>query len=244
MNVTTKRVTIYNQELAIDAFMAMPDQQGIFPAVIVVQEIFGVNEHIRDVTCRIAKEGFVAIAPSFYQRQIAGFETGYTTSDIEIGRHYKNNTKAKELLTDLDSTIDYLYSLPTVKKTGVGAIGFCFGGHITYLGATLDRIKATASFYGAGITNWCPGEEYFTVDLTKDIKGIIYCFFGDRDQSIPLAQIEQIKQELTKCNISHKIFCYQNADHGFFCDRRGSYNSEAASLAWLEVLKLFKNNLV
>ncbi|BAQ64787.1 dienelactone hydrolase family protein [Geminocystis sp. NIES-3709] len=238
MNVTTSTVNI-SGDLLIQGFLAEPETTEIIPAVIVIQEIFGVNDHIKDVTCRIAKEGYIAIAPAIYQRQAPNFAVGYSSEDIEIGRVYKNQTKADELLSDIQATIDYLYQLPNVKKTGVGSIGFCFGGHVTYLTATLPDIKAVASFYGAGIPSWCPNDKNSTITRTKDIKGKIYGFFGEKDLSIPQEDIDLIETELQKYNIPHQIFRYSNADHGFFCDRRSSYHKESAKDAWEKVLELF-----
>jgi carboxymethylenebutenolidase len=239
LDIKTESVQIVNKDLPIDAYLAKPQQQGLFPGVVVIQEIFGVNEHIRDVTERFAKEGYVAIAPAIYQRLAPGFETGYTSEDVKIGREYKEQTKAEELLGDIQTAIDYLYQLPQVKKTGVGCIGFCFGGHVAYLVATLDSIKATASFYGAGIANFTPGGGEPTITKTKDIKGTMYAFFGMKDASIPVEQVDRIEAELKKYNIPHQVFRYRDADHGFFCDRRASYNRSAAEDAWVHVLQLF-----
>lgn len=165
--IRTSHVKIPNQDVQIDAYLAEPAQAGTFPAVIVIQEIFGVNSHIRDVTERFAKEGYVAIAPAIYQRIAPGFETGYTPEDIAIGRQYKDQTKADELLSDFQATIAYLKNLPNVKGDAIGSIGFCFGGHVVYLGAILPDIKATASFYGAGITTSTPGGGAPTITHTS-----------------------------------------------------------------------------
>ena len=243
-NIITEQVSSKNDQLEIDGYLAMPQQEGTFPGVVVVQEIFGVNDHIRDVTRRFAHQGYVAIAPAIYQRQAPGFETGYTPESIKIGREYKNQTKASELLSDIQATIDYLYALPQVKKTGVGTIGFCFGGHVVYLAATLKAVKATASFYGAGIANWMPGEEEkATVERTPDIQGTLYAFFGMEDKSIPAEQIDTIETALKQHNIPHRIFKYPGADHGFFCDQRGSYQADAAADAWQKVLDFFGDKL-
>lgn len=243
-DIETQQISIQNGDLSIDSYLAKPQSDGVFPAIIVVQEIFGVNDHIRDVTRRFAQQGYVAIAPAIYQRQAPGFETGYTSEDIKIGRVYKNQTKASELLSDIQATIDYLYRLPNVKKTGVGTIGFCFGGHVVYLVATLPDIKATASFYGAGIANWMPGEEdQATIEKTPEIKGTLYAFFGTEDASISQEQVDQIEAALQANNIPHKVFRYQGANHGFFCDKRGSYHAEAAQDAWKKALELFSNEL-
>jgi carboxymethylenebutenolidase len=238
--IETQQVKVNNGDLAIDAYLAFPQDDGQFPGIIVIQEIFGVNAHIRDVTRRLAQEGYVAIAPAIYQRQAPGFQTGYSPEDITTGRVYKNQTKACELLSDIEATINYLYSLPQVKAGGVGCIGFCFGGHVAYLVSTLADIKATASFYGAGITNWTPGEGKPTLSRTPDIQGTIYLFFGREDASIPREQVEEIEAALEKFKIPHRVFSYPGAEHGFFCDQRGSYNQEAAQDAWKQVLELFK----
>ena len=241
--ISTDKVQVQNGDLSIDAYLAMPDKPGKFPGVIVIQEIFGVNSHIRDITERFAQEGYVAIAPAIYQRQAPGFETGYTEKDLEIGRKYKNQTKAEELISDIQATIKYLYSLPQVKPGGVGTIGFCFGGHVVYLVATLEDIKATASFYGAGIVNSCPGGGEPTITHTKDITGTLYGFFGTEDPLIPNEQVDEIEAELEKQKIPYQIFRYEGATHGFMCDRRDSYNSQAAKDAWTKVLDLFGQKL-
>jgi carboxymethylenebutenolidase len=238
-NIVTESVQIPNQDLLIDAYLAQPQAPGKYNAIIVVQEIFGVNEHIKDVTERIARQGYIAIAPAIYQRQAPGFAVGYTSEETTVGRQYKVQTKATELLADLQATIDYLYQIPQAKTTGVGTVGFCFGGHIVYLAATLKDVKATASFYGAQIVNWCPGEDEPTIQQTKNIQGTIYGFFGTADALIPNEQVDQIAAELKKEGIEHQIFRYQGADHGFFCDRRASYHPHAANDAWQKMLDLF-----
>src|SRR6476646_10560163 len=154
--IQTQQVQISSGGLEIAAYLAQPSSSGTFPGIVVLQEIFGVNSHIRDVTERIAKQGYVAIAPALYQRQAPGFETGYTPEDIQIGRQYKDQTKASELLGDVQAAINYLKRLPNVAGDRIGCIGFCFGGHVAYLAATLPEIKATASFYGAGIATMTP----------------------------------------------------------------------------------------
>ncbi|BAY39883.1 putative carboxymethylenebutenolidase [Nostoc sp. NIES-2111] len=237
--VVTETVQLSQDNLQIAAYLAQPQAPGSYPGIVVIQEIFGVNVHIREVTERIAKLGYVAIAPALFQRQAPGFETGYTSQDVEIGRNYAMQTTASQLLGDIQSAIDYLKTLPNVKKDGFGCIGFCFGGHVTYLAATLPDIKAAASFYGAGITTRTFGGGNPTVTRTPEIKGTIYTFFGTEDASIPQEQVDQIENELEKYNISHRVFRYDGADHGFFCDHRASYNPQAAADAWEQVKQLF-----
>jgi carboxymethylenebutenolidase len=237
--IETENITIPNGSLDISAYIASPQEAGTYPAIIVIQEIFGVNDHIRDVTRRIASEGYIAVAPAIYQRLAPGFETGYTPEDIKIGREYKDRTRDRELESDIQATIAYLYALPRVKKGGIGTIGFCFGGHVVYLVSTLEDIQVTASFYGAGITTMTPGGGEPTVMRTPQIKGTMYAFFGMLDASIPVTQVDQIEGELEKYRIPHRVFRYEDADHGFFCDQRASYNAAAASDAWGHVLELF-----
>jgi carboxymethylenebutenolidase len=165
---------------------------------------------------------------------------GYTLQDIEIGRKYKDKTKASELLSDVQAIIDYLKNQPQVKKDAFGCIGFCFGGHVAYLAATLPDIKVTASFYGAGIATQTPGGGSPTITRTSEINGTLYAFFGMEDASIPVQQVDQIEAELEKHHISHRVFRYDKAEHGFFCDHRASYNPEAAADAWEQVKQLFK----
>jgi len=237
--IDTTIVQISPDNFSIVAYLAQPQASGFYPAVVVLQEIFGVNVHIRDVTERLAKLGYVAIAPALFQRQAPGFETGYTPEDIEIGRGYAMQTKASELLSDIQAAIDYLKTLPNVKKDGFGCIGFCFGGHVAYLAATLPDIKATASFYGAGITSRTPGGGDPTVTRTSEIQGTLYALFGMEDGSIPSEQVDEIEAALEKYKIPHRVFRYDGADHGFFCDRRASYNPKVAADAWEQVKQLF-----
>lgn len=226
-------------DLPIDAYLAEPLVAEPVAAIIVIQEIFGVNAHIREVTERFARSGFVALAPAIYQRIAPGFEAGYSPEDVKLGRQYKEQTRADQLLSDIQATAAYLNTLPTVKTGAIGCIGFCFGGLVAYLAATLPEIKAVASFYGAGIPIWSPGGGKPTLAYTADIKATLYAFLGLQDASIPPDHIEQIEAELSKHQIPHQIFRYPDAEHGFFCDHRASYNPKAAADAWERVQELF-----
>jgi carboxymethylenebutenolidase len=224
----------------ISAYLAQPQAAGSYPGIVVLQEIFGVNSHIRDVTERIAKLGYVAIAPALFDRFAPGFATGYTPEDVEVGRKYAwMQTTAADLLNDIQSAIDYLKTLPQVKPDSFGCIGFCFGGHVAYLAATLPDMKATASFYGARMTTSTPGGGAATLTRTPQISGTVYAFFGMKDASIPPEQTDEIQAELEKYRIPHRVFRYDGADHGFFCDRRASYNPKVAADAWEQVKLLF-----
>jgi len=237
--IESTAVKLLQNDVIIDAYLAKPTAPGIYAGIVVLQEIFGVNAHIREVTERIARQGYVAIAPALYQRLAPGFEAGYTPEDIKIGKTYKMQTKASELLRDIQVAIDYLKTLTQVSKDGFGCIGFCFGGHVSYLAATLPDIKAAASFYGAGIPTSTLGDGAPTITLTQQIQGTLYGFFGMEDGSIPSEHVDQIEAELKKYNIPHSLFRYDKADHGFFCDHRASYNPVAAADAWEQVKQLF-----
>ncbi len=243
LEIQTSNVTVPNGDLQIAAYLAQPTVPGNYPGVVVLQEIFGVNAHIRDVTERIAQEGYLAIAPALYQRFAPDFQTGYTPEEIQIGRRYKEQTQGPQLLSDIQAAINYLKALPNLKPEAIACIGWCFGGHVAYLAATLPDIKATASFYGAGIPDWTPGGGEPTLARTKDIQGKLYAFFGMEDASIPAIAVDQIEAELEKHHIPHQVFRYPGADHGFFCDQRASYNSDAAADAWLQVKELFQQTL-
>jgi len=243
-DLKTENIKVDAGDVEVDTYLAQPTDTGTYPGIIVVQEVFGVNDHIKDVTRRIANEGYIAAAPAIYQRQAPGFAVGYSQEELDLGRKYKEQTKASELLNDIQCTINYLKSLPNCdQQKGFGCIGFCFGGHVVYLAATLDDIKATASFYGAGIATNTPGGGDPTITRTKEIKGTIDLFFGKEDPLIPLDQVDQIEAELKKQNIAHRIFRYDGAEHGFFCDQRASYQPAAAQDSWEKVKELFQTTL-
>jgi carboxymethylenebutenolidase len=239
LQVVTQKVTIESQASQICAYLAMPTGSGSFPGIIVLQEIFGVNTHIRAVTERIASLGYVVIAPALFDRIAPGFEAGYTSADIELGRKYAEQTNASQLLADIQAAIDYLKTLPQVQPH-FGCIGFCFGGHVAYLAATLPDIRVTASFYGRGITTFTPGGGEPSVSQTGAIAGTMYMFFGMNDASIPPEHITQIDTALTQHDIPHQIWQYSGAEHGFCCDLRASYNPTAAESAWQHVEELFQ----
>ncbi|MEH2385219.1 MAG: dienelactone hydrolase family protein [Nostoc sp.] len=259
IEINTCYVKVPNNDLEIDAYLAQPAHKATFGAVIVFPEIFGINSNIKDITELIAKQGYVAIAPTLYQRIAPGFEVeysqedaGYSPEGYRLGLQYYQQVKYQEILSDIQAAIAYLKTLPNVKDNAIGAIGFCFGGHVAYIAATLPDIKATASFYGGGITTASYGEDTPTINRTSEINGIIYAFFGTRDALISQEENKQIEAELKKHNINHRVFRYDAGHgffHGFFKDQypfitqNPSYNPEAAPNAWQYVLELFQNNL-
>lgn len=241
--ITTSTVNVSSQGQKIPAYLAHPIESQDCPVVVVIQEVFGVNDHIRDVTERIAREGYIAIAPHIYHRQAPGFEVGYGEADLEQGRKYKNGTQADELLSDIQGAIEYTRQNFESVPTAVGCIGFCFGGHVAYLAATLPAMRAIASFYGAGICQYTPGGTEPTLNRTGEIQGTVYAFFGMQDPLIATEEVNKIEAALTENEVEHRIYRYPDATHGFFCDRRDSYHPAAAQDAWTHVKTLFQETL-
>ncbi|WP_264327157.1 dienelactone hydrolase family protein [Romeriopsis navalis] len=234
----TESIQIPNGALQIAAYQSAPQAPGNYPCIIVIQEVFGVNAYIRDVCDRIASWGFIAVAPAIFQRTAPGFEVGYRPEDLAAGRSHKDQTKAPELISDIQATIAYLKQQPQANARQLGIIGFCFGGHVAYLGATLPEIKVSALFYPSGIAVMTPGGGEPSLTLANKIQGTIYGFFGLQDPIIPNSQTDQIETTFQQQGIKHQIFRYP-ADHGFACDRRPAYNAEAATDAWKHTQELF-----
>lgn len=244
MEITTERVHINVDNRTMGGYLARPTDATPRPAVVVFMEIFGINSHIRDVTERVAREGYVALAPDFFHRTGPGVEFGYDEKGMAEGIKLYQQLKADEMIADARAALSFLKRQNFVKGDKLGAMGFCVGGHMTYLAACETDIKAAASFYGGGIAK--PegfGGAPSTVGRTSKIKGKILCLFGDKDASIPLSEVELIRAELQKHNIRHEIVVYPGADHGFFCDQRATYHKAAAEDAWERVKKLFAEEL-
>lgn len=242
------RIQIQTGDLLLDAYQAQPlptSQEAVtYPAIVVLQEVFGVNAHIRSVVDRLATQGYMAIAPALYQRTAPGFDVGYGPDELALGRHHKDLTTAEQLLSDIQATLNYLKSLDWVDSSrGFGCVGFCFGGHVAYLAATLPEMTATGCFYGAGITTFTPGTGAPTVTRTPEIQGTLYGFFGMDDPLIPLDQVDQLEQALQAAQVTHKLFRYGGAGHGFCCDQRSDYRPEQCHQAWAELEALWSQTL-
>jgi carboxymethylenebutenolidase len=226
------------------AYLALPEGGGPAPAVLVYMEIFGVNGHIRDVADRLAAEGYIALAPDYFHRTAPGVQLGYDEAGFEAGMGYLRQLDAREMISDAKDAIAYLRSRDDVIGDRIGAIGFCIGGHMTYLTACETDIAAAASYYGGAIA--APeglGGGESTVSRTPRIKGQIHCYFGGRDLLIPAEQVEAIRKALVDGSIEHEIHVYPEADHGFHCDQRGTYHEASARDAWGRTLELFAATL-
>ncbi len=244
MQTTSERVTIPVGGAAMDAYLARPAAAGTYPPVVVLMEIFGVNHHIRSVADRVAADGYVALAPDVFHRTAPGIELGYDAAGMQQGIALMQQVKASETMADVGAAIDALRRRSDVGGRGVGVMGFCFGGHLTYLAACELPVTAAASFYGGGIAVGVPGGEGVpTVERTGKIGGRILCLFGADDGHIPREQVERIRADLARHGVRHEVVVYPNAGHGFFCNERADYDERAASDAWRRVTDLFRDEL-
>jgi len=194
--------------------------------VVVIQEIFGVNHHIRAVCDRLAAEGYAAVAPAIFDRQQPNFETGYSPDEIANARKFVANPDWAAMMKDVQAAID------DAKKSGPAAIiGFCLGGSIAFLAAArLNGLSAAIGYYGGQIVKNADEKPKLPTQL----------HFGEKDASIPMSDVETIKQ---KRGGDCEIYVYPGAQHGFYCDERGSYDAASAKLAWQRSLAFLDKNL-
>jgi carboxymethylenebutenolidase len=206
----------------LGAYLCDPEG-GCKGSVIVVQEIFGVNVHIRDVAERFAAVGYKTIAPALYDRLETGFQTGYEPDDVSRGRDFKNaaNKNLDGVMADMEA------AYAAVSDTGkVGVTGFCWGGFVVWLAACRMNIQAASGYYGGGIIDF--------VDERPKCQTILH--FGERDHSISLEDVDVIVKSHPE--VVANIY---DADHGFYCDMRESFDPRAANIAGMRTIRLFDN---
>jgi carboxymethylenebutenolidase len=243
MDITTESVRIPVGSAQMGGYLARPKDGAARPAVLVFMEIFGINSHIRDVSSRVAREGYVALAPDYFHRTGPGVEYGYDDAGMAGGMKLLGQLKADEMIADSRAALAWLRARKDVTGK-VGCMGFCIGGHMTYLTACETDVAAAASFYGGGIAApQGPGGAPSTVGRTPKIKGKMLALFGEKDALIPPTQVEAIRAALAKASPKHEVVVYPGADHGFFCDQRATYQKAAADDAWKRVKALFKSEL-
>jgi carboxymethylenebutenolidase len=194
-------------------------------AVVVIQEIFGVNHHIRSVCDRFASEGYVAIAPAIFDRLEPNFQCGYSPNEIANARKFVANPDWPAMLRDTQAAID------AVSDVGaVGIIGFCLGGSVAYAAATkLKGLSAAIGYYGGVIVRFADDKPQVPTQL----------HFGEKDAGIPLADVETIRAKRPEV----EIYIYPGAQHGFHCDERASYDKTSADIAWPRSLGFFAKHL-
>jgi carboxymethylenebutenolidase len=193
--------------------------------IVVIQEIFGVNHHIRAVCDRLAEEGYNAVAPALFDRTEKNFECGYTPDEIAGARKFVANPDWNAMLKDTQAAIDEL------KKDGpVAILGFCMGGSIAFLAATrLNGLSAAVGYYGGVIAKFADEKPKVPTQL----------HFGEKDQGIPMTDVEAIKAKRPDI----EIYTYPDAAHGFHCDERASYNKAASDVAWPRSMDFLKKHM-
>lgn len=244
MDITNERIEIHSGGSVMGGYLARPTDGPPRPAVLVFMEIFGVNSHIRDVVDRVAQLGYVALAPDFFHRTGPGVEYGYDDEGMAKGMALLGQLKADEMTADANAALAALRARSDVRGDRIGAMGFCIGGHMTYLTACETDVVASAAFYGGGIA--APeglGGQPSTVSRTERIRGKILCLFGGQDSMIPLDQVDTIRSALSSAQVDHEVVVYDGADHGFFCDQRATYHEASATDAWTRVETLFASTL-
>jgi len=200
-------------------------------AVVVIQEIFGVNSHIRDVCDLFADEGFVALAPDIFHRQQANVELGYEEADIGVGFGLKEGLNEAEVLADLAGCIQWLRDQ---GATRVGVVGFCMGGLYTFLSAAQLNPDAAVAYYGGGVGS--------CLDQASSISCPIMFHFGERDDHIPMDVVAGV--EAAVAGLADATVYTYDAEHGFNCDQRGSFDQAASTEAWQRTIGFFRQQLV
>jgi carboxymethylenebutenolidase len=229
-------VQIPTADRAIPAYRAMPKDGGPFPVVLVVQEIFGVHEHIKDVCRRLAKAGYFAIAPELYVRQ---GDVSKLKNIHEI-RPIVAKVPDAQVMSDLDATVAYAgASGGNTDKLGI--TGFCWGGRIVWLYAAHNpKLKAGVAWYGRLVGEPTELTPKNPVDVAADLKVPVLGLYGGADQGIPLDTVEAMRAACAKAGKTCEIVVFEGAPHAFHADYRPSYRAEPAKEGWAKLLAWFK----
>jgi carboxymethylenebutenolidase len=209
-------------------YVARPAGGAATRSLLVMQEAFGVNAHMRDVTERFAQEGFLAVAPELFHRSGAGFEGRY--DDFPSVMPHLRELRDPNMEADFRAAYDWLRANGVAAGSPIAAVGFCMGGRAAVLAAITLPLECAVSFYGGGIAPnpMNPG----LLDRVKDLKAPVLVFWGGRDQHITSEQRAAVVDALKAAGKSYVNVEFSDADHGFFCDARPSYNPVAAAQAW------------
>jgi carboxymethylenebutenolidase len=235
----TQTTTVTTVDGPMDLYEALPDGAPR-AAVIVVQEAFGVNDHIQDVTRRFAAAGYRAVAPTLFHR--AGGGTAPYTDFSKVMPLFKG-VNDEAMLMDVDAALAHLHA-QGFRDAQIGLVGFCFGGRVSFLVATRRALGAVVGFYGGGIVAARrPGFPTLIGDTAK-LGSPWLGLFGDRDQGIPNEDVEVLRQTLAReAKVPHEVVLYEGAEHGFHCDVRASYHEKSAKDAWRRTLEWFAKYL-
>jgi carboxymethylenebutenolidase len=217
----------------MDVYLAIPDGNDVHPAIIVLQEAFGVNAHIRDISERLCRQRYVVIAPDLFHRTERRVELGY--DDFTKVRPYIQQTSREGFTADLQCCYDYLEGRPFVVKNKIGSIGFCMGGRVSFIANLTLPLAAAVSYYGSGI-------DQLSAEA-QSLHAPHLFFWGGIDKHISHASIDKAMGDLKAAHKDYTNVVISYADHGFNCDARASYNPKAAQQAWAHTLAFFEMNL-
>jgi carboxymethylenebutenolidase len=222
----------------IPGYRAMPASGGPFPVVLIAYEVFGLQEHIKDICRRFAKEGYLAVAPDLYHRQ------GDVSKMEEIGDVIKIASKVPDtqVMSDFDAAVEWAAKNKGDAKR-VGVTGFCWGGRITWLYAAHNpKAKAGVAWYGRLVGDGTELQPKNPIDLVPSLKVPVLGLYGGNDQGIPLDTIERMRAALKKAGNASEIVVYPDAPHGFFNDTRPSFRKEDAADGWRRLLAWFRQH--
>ncbi|MCG6136513.1 MAG: dienelactone hydrolase family protein [Nostoc sp. LLA-1] len=223
----------------IPAYRALPAKGENFPIVLVIQEIFGVHEHIQDVTRRFAKLGYLAIAPELFARQ----GDVSKLSNIDEIRQVVAQVPDAQILSDLDATLDWAVKSASGDVNRLGITGFCWGGRITWLySAHNPKVKAGVAWYGRLVGNATDLTPKHPVDIASNLQVPVLGLYGGQDTGIPLDTVEKIRTELKSSSSQSEIIVYPDAPHAFFADYRPSYREKEAKDGWERLQAWFKQH--
>ena len=235
--LTAGEVKVPVKDGEIPAYRAMPFRGGPFPTVLVVEEVFGVHEHIKDICRRLAKIGYFAIAPELYAR--LGDVTKMTS--IEQILSVVDRAPDTQTLSDLDATVAYAKSTGKADTAKLAITGFCRGGRTVWMYAAHNpKLKAAVAWYGPLAEKPTPAMPKSPLDIAGEVRAPVLGLYGGKDQGITQDQVEKMRAELKAAGKKTEIVVYPDADHGFNADYRPSYNKAAAEDGWKRMLAWFK----
>ncbi len=245
IGLTAGEIKIPVADGEIPAYRAMPDRKNKkFPVVMVIQEIFGVHEHIQDLCRRFAKLGYMAIAPSLYARQ---GDVLQMKNVQEIISKVVSKVPDAQVMSDLDATVAYAKKSGSGNTKKLAITGFCWGGRIVWLYAAHNKnVDAGAAWYGRLVESANSPKSALQptmpIGVAKDLRVPVLGLYGELDTGIPLDTVKRMQEELKKGKSKSEIIIYPNAKHGFNADYRPSYDREAATDAWAKMLEWFRKN--
>lgn len=223
----------------IPVYWAAPATGEKFPIVLVIQEIFGVHEHIQDVVRRFAKLGYLAIAPELFVRQ----GDVSKLSQVEDIRKIVATVPDTQVLSDLDATVDWAIRSAKGDSSRIAITGFCWGGRITWLYAAHNpTLKAGVAWYGRLVGNATDLTPQHPIDVASTLKVPVLGLYGGQDTGIPLDTVEQVREKLKSSSSKSEIIVYSEAPHAFFADYRPSYRKTEAKEGWERLQTWFKQH--